>query len=92
MADMQKVGSKRTEAHSGYYAIRAIRANVSVTDPNTVAKWLLDNDFPLDEYQKLDETRVKALADSKLKEDGEIIPGLETTETEYITLKKETKK
>jgi hypothetical protein len=92
LTEMSQTHSKRTEAYSGVYAVRATRTNVSVTSPQEVESWLTANDFMLDDYVRLDEQRVKALADERLHETGEIIPGLTVEETEHITLKKEVKK
>ena len=89
LADMQSVGSKRTESFSGYFAVRAIRQTVSVVDSQAVKVWLEMNEFYVDDYMKLDETRVKALADEKLHATGEIVPGIAVDETEYITLRSE---
>jgi hypothetical protein len=85
--DMQRTKSKRTEPVAGIYAIRASRTTVHVMNAELVSDWLENNMFDTSEYYKLDETRIKALADEKLKETGEIVPGLEATETEYITIK-----
>lgn len=89
LAQMHDQKSKRTEAINGVYAIRAERKNVVITDEKAVTQFLTDNGFALDEYLRLDAARIKALADSTLKETGELVPGLQTSTTEYLTIKTE---
>ncbi len=84
---MQQSKSKRTEAVDGYYVIRAERKTLTIADESSVTEWLEDNQFELSEYYKLDTTRVKAAAESAMKENGEIIPGIEVSITEYLTVK-----
>lgn len=84
---MQQSKSKRTEAVDGYYVVRAERKSLSITDDSAVTEWLQDNGFELGEYFKLDTTRVKAAAESALKETGELVPGIEVNSTEYLTVK-----
>lgn len=84
---MQQSKSKRTEAVDGYYVVRAERKTLNITDDSAVTEWLQDNGFDLGEYFKLDSARVKAAAESAMKENGEIIPGIEVNSTEYLTVK-----
>lgn len=87
MAHMQATRSKRTEAVNGFYVVRAERKNVNIADEELVTSWLLDQGFDLSEYTKLDTTRVKSAAESAMKENGEIVPGVEVSSTEYLTIK-----
>ncbi|MDQ0672967.1 phage host-nuclease inhibitor protein Gam [Pseudarthrobacter siccitolerans] len=87
MQAMQQSKSKRTEAVDGYYVIRAERRTVSIADEPAVTEWLQENEFDLSEYFKLDSARVKAAAESALKETGELIPGVAVSSTEYLTIK-----
>lgn len=93
MVAMQQAQSKRTEPVAGIFAVRATRTTIRIDEPDTVAEWLEGNLFDVSEYYKLDEARVKALADEKLKSTGEIVPGVTAVESEYLTIKssKETK-
>jgi hypothetical protein len=84
---MREGRSKRTESINGYYAIRAERKNINITDESAVSDWLAENDFDLSEYYKLDTVRVKSAAESALKETGELVPGIEVSSTEYLTIK-----
>lgn len=84
---MQQSKSKRTEAVDGYYVVRAERKTVNITDEPAVTEWLQENEFDLSEYFKMDTVRVKAAAESALKETGELIPGVEVSSTEYLTVK-----
>jgi hypothetical protein len=65
----------------------APRKSIMISDELAVQQWLTDNDFDLAEYYKLDNTRVKAAAESALKETGELVPGIEVTTNEYLTIK-----
>lgn len=85
--EMQQSQSKRTEAYGGVYAVRAVRTNIRVADELALTAWLEDTMFDTTAYYKLDEPKIKALAEAKLKEDGEIVPGLEAVETEYVSIK-----
>lgn len=87
MTAMQQGKSKRTETVNGYYVIRAERKTVAIADQGAVEGWLVDNGHDLDQYKKLDTTRVKAAAESAMKENGEIVPGIEVNSTEYLTIK-----
>jgi hypothetical protein len=84
---MREGRSKRTESIGGYYAIRAERKNINITDELVVRNWLGDNGFNINDYYKLDTARVKSTAESALKENGEIVPGIEVSSTEYLTIK-----
>lgn len=84
---MQQSKSKRTEAVDGYYVVRSERKTVSIADEPAVTEWLEQNNFDLSEYFKLDTVRVKAAAESALKETGELVPGVEVSSIEYLTIK-----
>lgn len=87
MTAMQQVRSKRTETVNGYYVIRAERKIVNIADQAAVEDWLTGNGFDINDYKKLDTTRVKAAAESAMKENGEIVPGIDVISTEYLTIK-----
>ena len=87
MTAMQEGRSRRTDAVGGYFVIRAERKSLNVTDELEVRNWLGDNGFDINEFYKLDTARVKATAESALKETGELVPGTEVTSTEYLTIK-----
>lgn len=92
MSQMQAQRSKRTESMGGYYVVRAERKGVQITDEGEVMKWLVENGLALDDYLKLDPTRVKGAVESAMKETGEIVPGVEVTTTEYVSIKTESDK
>ncbi len=87
MLAMQSAKSKRTEAVHGLYAVRSERKTMTIIDPAAVDDWLTAQDFDLGEYYKLDDKRVKAAAESAMKENGEIVPGIQVTSNEYLMLK-----
>ncbi len=84
---MVSTGSKRTEAVNGIFVVRAERITQKVADPKTVEAWLESEGFDMEEYMKLDETRVKAIAESALKNEGVYIPGFVTESNEYLTIR-----
>lgn len=92
MSVMLQSKSKRTEAVNGYYVVRAERKTYTVEDKEAVSGWLVANGFDLDEYTKLDATRIKAVAESAVKETGELIPGVHVDAIEYLSVKEEVKK
>ena len=87
MEHMHETRSKRTEAANGYYVVRAERQSLTVTDPAAVEGWLTENGFDLEEYKKLDAARVTATAKSALEQNGELVPGIGASSTEYLTIK-----
>ena len=87
MAYMQSTKSKRSEAVNGYCAIRTVRKDFEVKDEPAVIKWLRKNKFVVSSYIHLDKAMVKATQKGVLEMNGEIIPGVEATEKEYITIK-----
>ena len=87
LLEMKQAKSKRTDTIDGYYVIRAERKSVVIADAGAVEDWLKDQGLNLDEYYKLDEKRVKATAESAMKEDGEIVPGIAVNTSEYLTIK-----
>jgi hypothetical protein len=89
MVLMQKTHSKRSEAIGGWYVIRSERKSIVIADQEAIMDYIEKNDFAIDEYLTLDKDRVKAMADSALKETGELVPGVEVVVNEYLTLKKE---
>lgn len=88
---MQATGSKRTEAYKGYFAVRAERTTTSITDAQSLLDYIEEQGFDTSEYLKIDDARAKALAESTLKETGEIVPGVVFDSTEYLSIKKEAK-
>jgi hypothetical protein len=89
MFDMAASKSKRTESVNGIYAVRAERTDIKVIDQEQVKQWLTDNEFVIDEYVRLDLTRVSPLVKSALKETGELVPGTEVQTNEYISVKED---
>lgn len=92
MEEMITRKSKRTEVIDGfsYYVVRAERKSVSIASPRKIVNWIKKQDnLKLEEFLKLDTDKVKLLADKVLKEDGEFLPGVESTNTEYISVRKE---
>ena len=89
MFDMAASKSKRSESVNGIYAVRAERTDIKVIDQEQVKQWLTDNEFAIDEYVRLDLTRVSPLVKSALKETGELVPGTEVQTNEYVSVKED---
>ena len=90
MEEMIEAKSKRSEVVDGYYVIRAERKSMSITSPRKVVNWIKKQDkLKLEEFLRLDTDKVKLLADEIFKEDGEFLPGVEATSTEYLSIRKE---
>lgn len=89
MGYMRATGSKRTEGVDGYFVVRQTKSTPYVNNPDEVQVWLLENNFNLEEYQKLDDKRVLMTAEAMLKETGEVMPGIEVEETEYLSIRED---
>lgn len=86
---MKEAKSKRTEAVDGYYAVRTERKSYVVNDASAIQQWLSDQGLLPDEYLKLDMDLVKTAAKEAMKENGELIKGLDLLITESITVKEQ---
>lgn len=84
---MQKTSNKRTEAVNGYYVVRAERKNINVVDELAITDWLQANNFDINSYYSIDKPMIRTTAEQALKVNGEVIPGIEYTSTEYLTIK-----
>ena len=87
LAAMAERRSKRTETVDGIYVTRSERKSVAVVDEAAVLDYIKASGLNPDEYQTLNTRRVTAMAESALKENGEIVPGTETRVAEYISVK-----
>lgn len=87
LSEMQRTNSKRTDTFDGYYVTRSIRSTPMVTDSSQLEDWMVSNDLNPEEYKKFDSSRVILMANSLLKETGELIPGIETNSTEYLSFR-----
>lgn len=86
--EMQAAKSKRTEAVQGIFAVRSERTDVQITDPTKVETWLGQNGFAVEEYKRLDMTRVTPMVRTALKETGEIVPGTEVVLGETVSIRR----
>jgi hypothetical protein len=65
---------------------RKEKTTIVITDQAKVKHWLQSHGFDVEEYIKLDETRVKAALQPRLKETGELPDGVTTESTEFISV------
>ncbi len=84
---MQSIRSKRTDNIDGLTATRAERKGFEIKDERAVIQWLRTNGFNPDDYAHLDKNMVRTTAEAALEMNGELIPGVAETTTEYITIK-----
>lgn len=84
---MTEAKSRRTDALDGYYLVRTDRVTPVIEDEGRVIQWLVDNHFDPGEYRQLNAVRVKALAEAQLKETGEILPGVGSQLTSFVSVK-----
>lgn len=87
IADMTKAGLKSIKTHSHNFSITT-KKDIKVVDEEAILKELKDRKL-YNEYvkPKLDTIAFKLMANSLLKETGEIMEGTEQTETEYMSIK-----
>lgn len=71
----------------GVTASITVKPDVKVTDPNAVLKWLKNNKFDPSEYLQLNSKMVKPVLANAVLKDGEVITGVERTETEFLSLR-----
>ncbi len=64
------------------------KPKVAILDPVKVEFWLRNStDFKVDEYMRLDTTRVRPILENAAIANGEIIEGAEVQMTEYLSLR-----
>lgn len=68
-----------------YRVTIAHRPKIEIRDQVAFRAWLAEAYQPED-YLSLDTTRSKKLAEHAIKEDGEIIPGIEPVVTDFLTV------
>lgn len=84
--ELEAIGLKSAKAEDFTAAIVS-KPKIIVTHKESVIDWLRTNpDVEPDQYITLDLLAFKPLAKAWLKKTGEVIPGTDTTITEYLSL------
>ena len=87
--EMRARHSKRSEAVSGFYAVR-VKSNKTEIDTYQAAEYLLNNDdLDSSEFYNLDKATYLRWAKETYVKNGEVVPGITETEDEYLTIKEE---
>lgn len=82
------LGLKSAKSVDGRFtASIANRPGISIKDEKAAIAWLKEENLDLDYYTGLKAAPFKQLAELKLQETGEIVPGTEQTTSEYLTFR-----
>lgn len=86
--DMTKLGSSKMDPIDGYYALKVVTSTRMIEHPDELEDWFdMQDDITIDEYLTFDRTKILALADQIMEQDGEILPGIEVATTERVDIK-----
>lgn len=87
--ELQANKSMRSEpTDKGYYAMR-VKANKQSVDQNAALEYIRNRpDIEDDLFLNVNNAMYKELAKQEIKKTGEVLPGIETYETEYVTIRK----
>lgn len=87
--ELQANKSMRSEpTDKGYYAMR-VKTNKQSVDQNAALEYIRNRpDIEADLFLNVNNAMYKELAEQEIKKTGEVLPGIETYETEYITIRK----
>lgn len=88
MSHMKLIHSDRSTPVDGYYLIRKKTPHITITSDAALEDWLTNEGYKVDEYKKFDTKLVKGLAERRLDVDGEKLPGLDISVTEYAQVLK----
>lgn len=87
--EMRSQKSKRSEAVSGFYAVR-VKSDKKEVDPRLAADYVRANDdLDPNAFFSLNKPAYLRYAANTLQVNGEVVPGITVTEDEYLTIKEE---
>lgn len=87
--DMTTLGSSKMDPVDGYYALKVATSTRTIEDPTALGDWFdMQDDRLIEEYLTFDRTKILALADQIMEQDGEILPGIEVSTVERVDIKK----
>lgn len=91
--ELQANKSMMSEPNADGVYVQRVNRVTKVVDNFKAIEYLGSRpDIEKDLFLKIDEAKYKNLAERELKVTGEIIPGIDTISTEYISLKSKAKK
>lgn len=85
---MQNAHSKRSEPIAGIYAVRKETTSIVIEDYATLAEYLDNNEDIMDPmvYYKIDAAAIKKLADERMRDYGEFLPGTRAVTVETVAI------
>lgn len=87
--EMRARRSKRSEAVSGFYALR-VKSDKTEVDVYQAAGYVRANpDLPQDSFFSLNKPNYLRWAKETFEKNGEVVPGIAIVEDEYLTIKEE---
>lgn len=87
--EMRARHSKRSEAVSGFYAVR-VKSNKNEVDTYLASEYILaNNDLDRDAFFNLNKPNYLRWAKETFEKNGEVVPGIAIVEDEYLTIKEE---
>ena len=86
IAKLKEAGLKSLKTDTHNFA-RTVKKDIRVSDEKAVMDYLEGTDnYDLFVQPKLDTAKFKSFAKSTLKGTGEVVPGIEPTESEYMSI------
>lgn len=83
---MRATKTKSTEAVNGFMAVRKITRSLQIDNEGALAEWLEENTMDSQAYYKIDVAGIKTLAEERLRDFGELLPGVSQVETETVAI------
>lgn len=87
LSQMTTLKTKRTEAVDGFYLVKVATPGYEVSDRKALLTWLTTNGIDLDSIMIFDLKALKALADTSLEAEGEVVPGITPVVTETVQVR-----
>lgn len=85
--ELQKIGLRSAKT-ADFTASMVSKPNISIQHEQSVIDWLKNApNIETDQYIGLKKTEFKSLAMNLLKDTGEVVPGTELVNTEYLSIK-----
>ena len=84
---MRQTSSKRSDPVAGYFAVREERKSIVINDEDALNDWLEENVMSPEDYRKIDVSAIRALAEERLRDYGELLPGVDQVVTETISIR-----
>lgn len=88
MFEMMANGIKSTLPKNGFSLVLSERVTPQIVDEEAAKGWIFLNLEDADNYLKVDGPRYIELASRQLEETGEVLPGIESSITQYVSVKR----